>query len=58
MDGGPGRGLRASADAGGRLVQRDGTGPVHRLDQYARCWGIRALAGNVSKVVFAVIDRT
>ncbi|MGW5417070.1 ATP-binding protein [Actinomadura geliboluensis] len=28
------------------------------VDQYARCWGIRALAGNVGKVVFAVIDRT
>ncbi|QKW32825.1 ATP-binding protein [Actinomadura sp. NAK00032] len=28
------------------------------VDQYARCWGIRALAGDVGKVVFAVIDRT
>ncbi|TDC85125.1 ATP-binding protein [Actinomadura sp. 7K507] len=28
------------------------------VDQYARCWGIRALADNVGKVVFAVIDRT
>jgi anti-sigma regulatory factor (Ser/Thr protein kinase) len=28
------------------------------VDQYARCWGIRALAGNAGKVVFAVIDRT
>ncbi|GGP98575.1 anti-sigma regulatory factor (Ser/Thr protein kinase) [Actinomadura coerulea] len=28
------------------------------VDQYARCWGIRALAGNVGKVVFAVIDPT
>ncbi|TDE37768.1 ATP-binding protein [Actinomadura sp. 6K520] len=27
------------------------------VDQYARCWGIRALADNVGKVVFAVIDR-
>ncbi|QKW32866.1 ATP-binding protein [Actinomadura sp. NAK00032] len=28
------------------------------VDQYAPCWGIRALAGDVGKVVFAVIDRT
>ncbi|GAA1847004.1 ATP-binding protein [Actinomadura bangladeshensis] len=28
------------------------------VDQYARCWGIRALAENAGKVVFAVIDRT
>ena len=28
------------------------------VDQYARCWGIRALAGNAGKVVFAVIDRS
>jgi two-component sensor histidine kinase len=28
------------------------------VDQYARCWGIRALADNVGKVVFAVIDRS
>ena len=28
------------------------------VDQYARCWGIRALADNSGKVVFAVIDRT
>ena len=28
------------------------------VDQYARCWGIRALADNAGKVVFAVIDRT
>ncbi|GAA1817856.1 ATP-binding protein [Actinomadura chokoriensis] len=28
------------------------------VDQYARCWGIRALADNVGKVVFAVIDCT
>ncbi|MEU8344359.1 ATP-binding protein [Spirillospora sp. NPDC048832] len=28
------------------------------VDQYARCWGIRALAANAGKVVFAVIDRT
>ncbi|NKZ05609.1 ATP-binding protein [Actinomadura latina] len=28
------------------------------VDQYARCWGIRALADNVGKVVFAVLDRT
>ncbi|MEU8306140.1 ATP-binding protein [Actinomadura sp. NPDC048955] len=26
------------------------------VDQYARCWGIRALAGDVGKVVFAVLD--
>ncbi|MEV3921130.1 ATP-binding protein [Actinomadura coerulea] len=26
------------------------------VDQYVRCWGIRALAGNVGKVVFAVLD--
>ncbi|WP_339156064.1 ATP-binding protein [Actinomadura luteofluorescens] len=26
------------------------------VDQYARCWGIRALAGNVGKIVFAVVD--
>ncbi|NKZ04999.1 ATP-binding protein [Actinomadura latina] len=28
------------------------------VDQYARCWGVRAMADNVGKVVFAVIDRT
>ncbi|MEV0661720.1 ATP-binding protein [Actinomadura luteofluorescens] len=28
------------------------------VDQYARCWGIRALADNAGKIVFAVIDRT
>jgi anti-sigma regulatory factor (Ser/Thr protein kinase) len=28
------------------------------VDQYARCWGIRALADNAGKVVFAVIDRS
>ncbi|MGW3767922.1 ATP-binding protein [Actinomadura verrucosospora] len=26
------------------------------VDQYARCWGIRALAGNAGKIVFAVLD--
>ncbi|SNR42749.1 ATP-binding protein [Actinomadura mexicana] len=26
------------------------------VDQYARCWGIRALAGDVGKIVFAVLD--
>ncbi|CNF72122.1 Histidine kinase-%2C DNA gyrase B-%2C and HSP90-like ATPase [Mycobacterium tuberculosis] len=28
------------------------------VDQFARCWGIRALADSAGKVVFAVIDRT
>ncbi|QKW32876.1 ATP-binding protein [Actinomadura sp. NAK00032] len=28
------------------------------VDQYARCWGIRALADDAGKVVFAVIDAT
>jgi anti-sigma regulatory factor (Ser/Thr protein kinase) len=28
------------------------------VDQYARRWGIRALAGNAGKVVFAIIDRS
>ena len=28
------------------------------VDQYARCWGIRALSDNAGKVVFAVLDRT
>lgn len=26
------------------------------VDQYCRCWGVRALAGNAGKVVYAVID--
>ncbi|MFC5748808.1 ATP-binding protein [Actinomadura rugatobispora] len=26
------------------------------VDQYCRCWGVRPLAGNVGKVVFAVLD--
>lgn len=26
------------------------------VDQFCRCWGVRPLAGNVGKVVFAVID--
>jgi anti-sigma regulatory factor (Ser/Thr protein kinase) len=28
------------------------------VDQYARCWGVRALAGNAGKVVFVAIDRS
>jgi len=28
------------------------------VDQYARYWGIRALAENAGKIVFAVLDRT
>src|SRR5690606_33748772 len=26
------------------------------VDQFCRCWGVRPLAGDVGKVVFAVID--
>jgi anti-sigma regulatory factor (Ser/Thr protein kinase) len=26
------------------------------VDQFCRCWGVRPLAGNVGKVVFAVLD--
>lgn len=26
------------------------------VDQFARCWGVRPLAGNAGKVVFAVVD--
>jgi anti-sigma regulatory factor (Ser/Thr protein kinase) len=26
------------------------------VDQYCRCWGVRPLAGNAGKVVFAVLD--
>ncbi|XRQ09607.1 ATP-binding protein [Actinomadura welshii] len=28
------------------------------IDQFCRCWGVRPLAGNAGKVVFAVVDRT
>ncbi|NDU77854.1 ATP-binding protein [Actinomadura sp. DSM 109109] len=26
------------------------------VDQFARCWGVRPLAGGIGKVVFAVLD--
>ncbi|URM97450.1 ATP-binding protein [Actinomadura madurae] len=28
------------------------------VDQFTRCWGVRPLAGNLGKVVFAVINPT
>jgi anti-sigma regulatory factor (Ser/Thr protein kinase) len=44
------------------MLEADTTSETGRglfiVDQYARCWGIRALADNVGKVVFAVIDRS
>ncbi|MFA1546677.1 ATP-binding protein [Actinomadura chokoriensis] len=45
-----------------RMLETDTVSETGRglfiVDQFARCWGIRALAGNAGKVVFAVIDRS
>ncbi|MEU5875905.1 ATP-binding protein [Spirillospora sp. NPDC047279] len=45
-----------------RMLAADTTSETGRglfiVDRYVRCWGVRALADNVGKVVFAVIDRS
>ncbi|MFG1851428.1 ATP-binding protein [Actinomadura geliboluensis] len=45
-----------------RMLETDAVSETGRglfiVDQYARCWGIRALAEDAGKVVFAVIDAT
>ncbi|MFD0686616.1 ATP-binding protein [Actinomadura fibrosa] len=45
-----------------RMLAADASSETGRglfiVDQYARCWGIRALADGVGKIVFAVIDRS
>ncbi|MEU4820430.1 ATP-binding protein [Actinomadura sp. NPDC023710] len=43
-----------------RIQRADATSETGRglfiVDQFARCWGVRPLAGNAGKVVFAVLN--
>ncbi|SNR98156.1 ATP-binding protein [Actinomadura mexicana] len=43
-----------------RIQRADTVSEVGRglfiVDQFCRCWGVRPLAGNAGKVVFAVLD--
>ncbi|MGC4954536.1 ATP-binding protein [Actinomadura citrea] len=43
-----------------RIQRADTTSETGRglfiVDQFARCWGVRPLAGNAGKVVFAVLN--
>ncbi|WP_051713401.1 ATP-binding protein [Spirillospora albida] len=45
-----------------RMPAIDMTGETGRglflVEQFTRCWGVRALDGNTGKVIFAVIDRS